>query len=259
MRLGLQLAQRPRLPLAERVAGADDRIVEFGGVAQIELAERREDLGPRLFVQPGGHKPDLHAVRLQRQQKILQPRRRRERIRAAAALQDLAHLEAGDVVVVAARGLDRLARAVFADAVLQMLAHGMARHVRLVGGLQPERGIAHEAGDRLLDDPHPEALAVDARAVEIHQHGRGRRLEPRGLERIDRRIAHRGFDVDERLVRVHEQLHLAVARNEDALDAVAPRAKASVAARLRLREVGALPHRHVAQSGYRDHAFASRR
>ena len=176
-------------------------------------------------MQAGGHQRDLDPALLERQQELLQARRGHERIGAAAAIQDRLHLAARVLEVEVARLLDRLVRAVLADAVSSGARRRCGRR-RTAGQPAPARsGDPQQAGGRPLDDPDPEPLAVDAGAIQVHQHGLHRPLQRHRMHGIIGRVAQRRADVGQRVIGERDELDLAVAGGRDRDDAILTREK----------------------------------
>ena len=136
------------MAFAESVSGGDDGVVEIQGVAHFQRLEGGEDLRPGLFVEAGGHKADLDPLLLQLAKEFVQARSGFEGVRTSPSSHDLGHLVVDDVKVMPPGFLNGLVRAVFLDAVAQVLADGMPRDMRFVSGLELELRVAILCGPK---------------------------------------------------------------------------------------------------------------
>ena len=93
---------------------------------------------------------------------------------------------------------------------------------------ESESRVSDEGGNRALNDPHPEVLAVNARAVQIHENGLGGRIEARLVEGIEGLRANGGAHGHQGLVGEDDQLDLAVTGAQDAPHPVRAHLEAAV-------------------------------
>lgn len=222
MRFGRELAQRAHLAHAQRKTGGDDRIVELLRVPHLEGLKRRNDLGPGLLVESGGHQPDPDAALLEGQQELLQARGGLEGARTPAPFHDRPHLPFRDFEVITARLLHFFLRAVLVNAVLEVLAHAVAGNVRPIRGCQPKLLIAEEARHGAFDDPDPEFLAAHAGAVQVHEHRPDGTLDVDRKDRIKRGISQFGFHPGQRVPLEEDEIRLSIAGGEDFFHPIFP-------------------------------------
>jgi len=128
-----------------------------------------------------------------------------------------------------ARFLDGAVGAVLRDAVLKMFADAVARHVRQVGLLKLELGIIEQRRGGLLDDPHPEVLAAQRRAVQVHQHRLDGPVDLHVVHGIVSGVAQGRIDQRQHVRLERDKLDLAIARRRDGNDAIATGCESAVA------------------------------
>ena len=128
---------------------------------------------------------------------------------------------------------------------------------RQVGVLEGEARIAEQAGRRLLDHPDPERLAVDRRAVEVHQDGLHGPVDADGVDGVVGAVAQQRSDVRERVRREGHELDAAVAGVTIASTPSAPDAETAVAGRVERRPVRAVERARVQGRRTRRHPIST--
>ena len=141
-------------------------------------------------MKPGGDQSDFDLAIFQGHQEIFQTFDWLESISPSGTVQHGLHLCVGNVKIMRSGLFDTLIRAIFVDAMLQVLADTVTGNIREIRIFQGKLWIIQQPGRRLFNNPYPEFLAANTGAVQIHQDGLNGFFDPCRLQRIHRRIAH---------------------------------------------------------------------